>query len=123
MLDFGNYSDGSNTLVVGKMKDKTGGGAIEKFVGLKPKMYSLFVDDNSKHKKAKDVNKNVVETISHNEYKDVLLNQKCLRHLMNGIQSKNHRIGTYEMNKIYLSCFGENMHILNNECNGLAVGC
>ena len=102
MFDFGNYSDGSNKLVVGKMKDKTGGGAIEKFVGLKPKMYSLFVDDNSKHKKAKDVNKNVVETISHNEYKHVLLNQKCLRYLMNGIQSKNHRIGTYEMNKIYL---------------------
>ena len=123
MFDFGNYSDGSNKLVVGKMKDKTGGGAIEKFVGLKPKMYSLFVDDNSKHKKPKDVNKNVVETISHNEYKHVLLNQKCLRYLMNGIQSKNHRIGTYEMNKIYLSCFGENMHILNNECDGLAVGC
>ena len=30
--------------------------------------------DNSEHKKAKGMNKNVVATISPNEYKDVLLN-------------------------------------------------
>ena len=53
---------------------------MKEFVGLKPKMYSFLVDDNSEHKEAKGVNKNVVATISHNEYKDVLLNNKCLRH-------------------------------------------
>ena len=50
-------------------------------------------------KKAKGVNRNIVATISHNEYKDVLLNKKCLRHSMNRIQSKDHKIGTYEINK------------------------
>ena len=35
------------------MKDKTGGLAIEVFVGLKPKMYSFLIDDNIEHKKAK----------------------------------------------------------------------
>ena len=69
-------------------------------------MYSYLVDDNSNHKKAKGVNKNVVATISHNKYKDVLLNKKLLRHLMNMIQSKDHKIGTYEINKISLSLFG-----------------
>ena len=39
-------------------------------------MYSFLVDDNSEHEKEKGVNKNVVATISHNEYKDVLLNNK-----------------------------------------------
>ena len=34
------------------------------------------------------VNKNVAATISHNEHKDDLLNQKCLRNRMNKIQSK-----------------------------------
>ena len=53
---------------------------MKEFVGLKPKMYSFLVDDNSEHKEAKGVNKNVVATISHNGYKDVLLNNKCLRH-------------------------------------------
>ena len=32
---------------------ETGGVAIEEFVGLKPKIYSSFVDDNSEYKKAK----------------------------------------------------------------------
>ena len=57
------------------MNDETAGVAIEEFVGLKPKMY-LFLVDNSEHKKAKGMNKNVTATISHNEYKDVLLNSK-----------------------------------------------
>ena len=79
MFDFSNYSsnskyyDDSNKLVIGKMKDKTRRVAIEQFVWLKLKMYSFLIPDNSKHKKAKGVNKNVA-TISHNEYKDVLLN-------------------------------------------------
>ena len=50
-------------------------------------MYSFLVD-NSEHKKAKRVNRNTVETISHNEYKDVLLNNECIRYSKNRIQSK-----------------------------------
>ena len=46
------------------------------------------------------MNRNVIATISHNEYKDVLLNNKCIRHSMNRTQSKDHRIGNYEINKI-----------------------
>ena len=101
------YYDNSNSLVVGKMKDKTAGVSTEEFVGLKPKVYSHLVDDNSEHKKAKGVNRNAVATISRNEYKDVLLNKKCLRHSMSRIQSKDHKIETYEINKISLSCFDD----------------
>ena len=43
------------------MANKTGGVAVEEFVGLKPKMYSLLAE-NSENKKAKGVNKNVVTT-------------------------------------------------------------
>ena len=75
------------------MKEETAGVAIKGFVGLTPKMCSYLVDDNSKHKKAKGINKNIVMSISHNEYKDVFffLNNKCLRHVMNRNQSKNHK--------------------------------
>ena len=69
------------------MKDETAGVMIEEFVKLKPKMYQYLVDDNSEHKKAKGINKNVVATKSHNEYKDFLLNKKCLKHSVNRIQS------------------------------------
>ena len=61
--------------MVGKMKDETTGVVIEEFVGLKSKVYSYLVDDNREHKKTKGINKNVVATVSHNEYKDVLLNK------------------------------------------------
>ena len=50
IFDFSNYStkskhySNSNKLVIGKMKDETGGVAIKELVGLKPKMYSFLVD-------------------------------------------------------------------------------
>ena len=89
------------------MKDKTGDFVIEEFLGLKPKMYSFFADDNSGHKKGKALNRNGVATRSHSEYKDLYLNNKCIRHSVNRFQSKNHRIETYEINKISLSCYDE----------------
>ena len=78
MFDFSNYLtkskyyDVSNKLVIGKMKDETGGVAIEESIKLKSKMYSFLVDGNSEHKKSKGVNRNAVATISHNECKYVL---------------------------------------------------
>ena len=65
---------------------------------------------------------NVVKKISHGEHKDVLLNKKCLRHSMNRIQSKDHWIRTYEINKISLSSFDDKIHILNSSYDGLALG-
>ena len=128
MFDFSNYStnskyyDNSKELVIGKMKNKTAGVAIEEFVGLKSKMYSYLVNDNSEHKEAKGMNRNAVATISHNEYKDVLLNKKCLRHSMNRIQSKDHKTGTYEINKISLSCFDDKIYIQGNGYDELTLG-
>ena len=73
------------------MKDEDRVVNIEEFVGLKPKMCSFLVDKNE-HKKTKDVNKNVFARIGHNEYIDVLLKNKYLRHSVIRIQSKAHRI-------------------------------
>ena len=47
------------------MKDEVNGKIIIEFVGLKSKLYSLVTVDNEKPKKAKGVNKNVVENIRH----------------------------------------------------------
>ena len=57
MFDFSNYFveskyyDGSKALVVGKMKGEMDSIAIEKFGGLKPKMYLILVSDSRKCKK------------------------------------------------------------------------
>ena len=69
------YHD-SNTLVIGKMKDKIGNIATEEFLGLKPKIQLILVSNFSEDKKVKGVNKNVVATICHSGYKDTLLNKK-----------------------------------------------
>ena len=90
MSDFSNYLIKSkyhndwNKLVIGTMNDETTTRvAIEEFAGLKSKMYSFLIDNNSEYKKAKEVNRNIVEKITHNEYKDVLLNNNFIRHSMN----------------------------------------
>ena len=78
IFDFSNdstkpkYYDNSSKVVLGKMKDETAGVAIEEFVRSKRKMYSYLIDDNSDHKKAKGVNRNIVATISHSGYKKFL---------------------------------------------------
>ena len=83
-------------------------------------MYPCLVDDNSEPKKTKGANKNVVAKISHNEYKDILLNKKCLRHSMNRIRNNDHRIGTYEI-KISLPCFDDEINIQNSGYDGLTL--
>ena len=40
---------------------------------------------------------------------------------MNRIQSKDHKIETYEINKIYLSYFDGKIYIQNNGCDELAL--
>ena len=52
--------------------------------------------------------------------KDVLLNNKYMRHSMNIIQSKDHRIGTYDVNKILSSCFDDKIYIQIYRYDGLA---
>ena len=51
-----------------------------------------------------------------NEFKDTLFNKKVLRR----IQGKKHKIGTYEMNKIFLSVFDDKRFVLNNGIHTLA---
>ena len=86
------------------MKVEVKGKIISDFVELKSKMYFLVVVGGEEIKKAKGVNKNVVKNIRHKEYVDVLFNQNFIRHKMKRIQSKVHRIGTYDVCKISLFC-------------------
>ena len=41
---------------------------------------------------------------------------------MNKIQSKDHRTGTYEINKNLLSCFDDKVYIQNNGYDGSVLG-
>ena len=59
--------------------------------------------------------------LKNNEYKDVLLNHKCIRQSMNRIQSKYHKIAIHEINKTSLSRFDDEIYIKNNGYDGLTL--
>ena len=98
------------------MKDESEGKIIDEFVGLKSKMYSMKNIDGKESNMAKGVN---IAT-EFNEFKDTLFNKKVVRHKMERIQSKKHKIGTYEINKISLSCFDDKRFVLDDGIPTLA---
>ena len=106
--------------IIGKTKDEFQEKIISEFVGLNPKMYSLITVDGEKIKKEKGVNKNLVKNTRRQEFVDVLFNKKRMRHKRKRIQSKLHRILTYNVCKIYLFCFDNKRYILGDSINSLA---
>ena len=92
-------------IAIGKMKDETCDKPIIFFVELKAKVYLYITNNDLECKKAKGINKNVVDDeLKYEDYKNVLSNGSHTRHEMNGIQSKHHNLGTYRINKVFLSC-------------------
>ena len=79
-------------------------------------MYSLISVDDEKITKARGVNKK----IKHKEFVDVLFNKKMIRQNIKRIQSELHRIGTYNICKISLSCFDNKRYILDDGVNSFA---
>ena len=79
-------------------------------------MYSIKKIDGSESSTAKGVN---IPT-EFNEFKDVLFNKKTIRHKMKRIQAKKHKIGTFEINKVSLSCFDDKRQVLDDEVHTLA---
>ena len=98
------------------MKDELSGKVISEFIGIKSKMYSLISVDDEEKIRAKSVNKK----LKHSELVDVLFNKKVIRHNMKRIQSKRHRLGTYNVFKISLSCFDDKTYVTDDGINTLA---
>ena len=67
-------------------------------------------NDGKKYNTAKGVN---IAT-EFNKFKDVLFNKKIIRHKMKRIQSKKHKLGNYEIDKISLSCFDNKRYMLDD---------
>ena len=116
LFDFSNHSKDSkffnetNKKVIGKMKDEFGGVIIIEFVGLKSKMYSIKKIDGKEYNTAKGVS---IAT-EFDKFKDVLFNKNIIRHKITRIQSKKHKLGKYEINKISLSCFDDKRYVLDD---------
>ena len=89
---------------------------VDEIVGLKSKMYSMKKIDGKESNSVKVVNIATEFT----KFKDVLFNKIIIRHKMKSIQAKKHTIGTYEIDKISLSCFDDKRFLLDDEIHILA---
>ena len=98
------------------MKDEYGGKSIFKFVSLKSKMYSIL--DEINNEKSSNTGHNAF--IEFKEFHDTLFQKKTLRHTIRETNSKNYNLGTYQTNKISLTCFVDKWYILKNGINTLA---
>ena len=116
LFDFNNFSKDSkffneaNKKVIGKTKDEFDGVIVEEFVGLKSKLHFMKKIDGKEYNTPKGVS---IAT-EFNKFKDVLFNEKIIRHKMKRIQSKKHKLGTYEIDKISLSCFDDKRYVLDD---------
>ena len=87
LFDFSNYSkdskffDETNRKVIDKMQDEFGRVIVDKFVGLKSKMYSMKKIGCKEYNTAKGVS---IAT-EFKKVKDVLFNEKIIRHKMKRI--------------------------------------
>ena len=117
------YFNKTNKKVIGKFKDEAAGMPITEFVGLRSKMYSYQKDNHKEGKTAKGIKKNIIKNnIKHEDYKNVLINNKQIHHTMKTIRSMNHQLGSYELNKVSLSCFDDKRYIANDGIISFAYG-
>ena len=117
LFDFNNskFLDPTNKKVIGKMKDEKEGKINDEFVGLKSKMYSIKNIDGKESNTEKGVN----IAAEFNGFKETLFKKKIMRHKMRRIQSKKHKLGTYEINKILLLCFDDKRYVQDDSINTL----
>ena len=129
MFDNSDYPENSpylcntNKKIIGKFKDEACGIPITEFVGLKSKMY-FYVKDNEKGgRTAKGIKKNIIKNnIKHEDYKNTLINNEQMHHKMKTIRSQRHQLGSYEINKVSLSCFDDKRYIHDNGTSSYAYG-
>ena len=117
------YFDKRNKKLIGKFKDKCQSIPITEFVGLRSKMYSYMKDNEKGGKTAKGIKKNIIKNnITHENYKNVLFNNEQMHHTMKTIRSNKHQLGSYELNKVSLSCFDDKRYIKEDGINSYAYG-
>ena len=105
------FFEEANKKVFVKTKDVSRGNIIDEFVGLKSKKYSIKYIDGKESNTAKGV---YIST-EFNEFKDTLLKKKILRNKMRRIQAKKHKLGTYEIDNVSLSCFDDKRSLSKND--------
>ena len=117
MFDFSNYPEDSkffdptNKKVIGKMKEESEEKIIGKFAIQRCIPWTILMVKNLIQQKEWKLQLSLMNS---------LLNREINRYKMRRIQSKKHKMRTYKINKISLSCFDDKRFVLND---GIHNGC
>ena len=84
---------------------------------------SKFFDQSNKNIDGEESNtaKGVNIATEFNEFKGTLFNKKIIRHKMKRMQSKKHKIETYEISKISLLYFDDKRSVLDDGIHALII--
>lgn len=105
------------------MKDEAAGIPITEFIGLRSKMYSYVKNNDNGGKTAKGIKKSIIKkNINHNDYKETLMNNQQMHHEMRTIRSDCHKLNSYNINKVLLSCFDDKRYLLEDGITSYAYG-
>jgi hypothetical protein len=111
-----------NKKILGKFKDEANSKIINRFVGLRAKMYALDID-SQEIKKVKGIVKSAVKnSINFESYIEVLRNYVSIFTKMNIIRSKKHNIESVQINKLSLSPSDDKRIVLDDGISTLAHG-
>ena len=113
---------GINKKVIGMFKDEVAGKQITHFVGLRPKLYSFKIEEDTQVRKCKGIKKNVIKKkIDFDDYVKCLFTGKKEMRSMKIIRSEKHDIYSKEVNKIALSNEDDKRQVLNDNIHTLAL--
>ena len=93
-----------NKKVIGLFKDELGRKIMKEFIGLTVKTYTYLMDDNSKHKKAKETKTCATKRrLMFQNYTVSLFNDKIILKSQQSFKGDYHNVCTEQINKIALS--------------------
>ena len=117
------FYDAANNKVIGKMKDEANGVPIIEFVGLKPKMYSYIRKDGKEARRAKGVQRAVVDKeMNHAAFLKELNAPAENKYVNRRIMSFLHQLQTAAVEKRGLSAYDDKRFILEDGISTLAYG-
>jgi hypothetical protein len=135
------FYDETNKKVLGKFKDECDGKAPSEFVGLRPKMYSLQIEEAELDKDQKKTGK-MIKTekktgkgiqraflkynVTHADYRRCLLSSERADQQQHAafqtIRSDKHQIRSLEISKVGLCAFDNKRHLLDDGITSYSYG-
>lgn len=105
-----------NATIVGKFKDEmaVGNKSIDKFIGLKAKMYCCATSDAKTKHVAKGIDRTTAKSFTFDSYKKIRDDMSTTQCTFNNIRSKAHQLATIQVTKTGLSAYDNKFYQLDS---------